>query len=61
MRYFLQYGQYDRPDRSEQVPDQHYIRDITEKFFMDDISMMHRQKTFNFWCFKDFHQQFYLL
>ena len=37
-------GAIDHPDRSDQVPDQHYIPDLVEKIFKDDISMIHRQK-----------------
>ena len=37
-------GAIDYPDRSEEVPDQHYIPDVTEKIFKDDISMIRRQK-----------------
>ena len=62
-------GAIDHPDRSEQVPDQHYISDVTEKIFKDDISMIQRQKTFIFGVLtfysraqsKGFYQQFYLL
>ena len=63
MRYFFQIGcgAIDHPDRSEQVLDQHYILDVTEKNFKDDISMIHRQKNVHVWCFKGFHTQFYLL
>ena len=41
-------GAIDDPDRFEEVPEQHYIPDVTEKFFKDNISMIHRQKTFIF-------------
>ena len=51
-------GAIDYPDRSEQVPDQHYIPDVTEKNFKDDISMIHRQKTFIFGVFKAFISNF---
>ena len=56
MRYFFQIGcgAIDHPDRSEQVLDQHYILDVTEKNFKDDISMIHRQKTFIFGVLKAF-------
>ena len=47
-------GAIDHPDRSEQVPDQQYIPDVTEKIFKDDISMIHRQKTFIFGVLKAF-------
>ena len=39
-------GAIDHPNRFEQVPDQHYIPDVTKKILKDDISMNHRQKTF---------------
>jgi len=70
MRYFLHNDQYlhisnwsgvgaiDHPDRSEQVPGQHYIPDVTEKIFTDDISMIHRQKTFTFGVLKAFISNF---
>ena len=48
----------DHPDRSEQVPDQQYIPDVTEKIFKDDISMIHRQKTFIFGVLKAFISNF---
>ena len=38
-------GAIDHPDRFEQVSDQHYIRDVSEKIFTHDISMIRRQKT----------------
>ena len=47
-------GAIDHPEWAEQVPDQHYIPDVTEKYFKDDISMIHRQKTFIFGAFKAF-------
>ena len=51
-------GATDHPDQSEEVPDQHYIPDVTEKNFKDDISMIHRQKTFIFGVFKAFISNF---
>ena len=45
-------GAIDHPNRSEQVRDQHYIPDVTKKIFKDDISMIHRQKTFFFGVLK---------
>ena len=51
-------GAIDHPDRSEQVPDQHYIPDVSENFFKDDISMVHRQKTFIFGVLKAFISNF---
>ena len=51
-------GAIDHPDQSEQVPDQHYIPDVTEKIFTDDISMIHRQKTFIFGVLKAFISNF---
>ena len=37
-------GAIDEPDRSEQVLDQRYIPDVSEKNFTHDISMIRRQK-----------------
>ena len=54
-------GAIDEPDRSEQVLDQRYISDVSEKVFTHDISMTRRQKIVVFLCFKGFHKQFYLL
>ena len=51
-------GAIDHPDRSGQVPDQHYIPDVTEKNLKDDISMIHRQKTFIFDVLKAFISNF---
>ena len=51
-------GAIDHPDRSEEVPDQHYIPDVTEKIFKDDISMIRHQKTFIFGVFKAFISNF---
>ena len=51
-------GAIDHPDRSEQVPDQHYIPGVTAKIFKDDISMIHRQKTFIFGVLKAFISNF---
>ena len=51
-------GAIDHPDRSEQVPGQHYIPDVTEKIFKHDISMIRRQKTFIFGVFKDLISNF---
>ena len=51
-------GAIDHPDRSEQVPDQNYIPDVTEKIFKDDISMVYRQKTFIFGVLKAFSSNF---
>ena len=48
----------DHPDRYEHIPDQHYILDVTEKIFKDDISMIHRQKTFSFGVLKAFISNF---
>ena len=49
-------GAIDHPDRSEQVPGQHYIPDVTGKIFKHDISMIHRQKTFIFGVLTFFYQ-----
>ena len=51
-------GAIDYPDRFEQVHDQHYIPDVTEKIFKDDVSMIHRQKTFIFGFLKAFINNF---
>ena len=51
-------GAIDHPDRSEQVPGQHYIPNVTEKIFKHDISMIHRQKTFTFDVVKAFISNF---
>ena len=37
-------GAIDDPDRSEQVPDQCYIPDVSKRNFTHDISMIRRQK-----------------
>ena len=44
----------DHPDRCEQIHDQYCIPEVTEKIFKDDISMIHRQKTFIFGVLKAF-------
>ena len=51
-------GAIDHPDRSEQVPGQHDIPDVTDKIFKDDISMIHCQKTFIFGVLKAFISNF---
>ena len=51
-------GAIDHPDRFEEVSDQHYIPDVTEKNFKDDSSMIHRQKTFIFGVLKAFISNF---
>ena len=51
-------GAIDEPDRSEQVLDQRYIPDVSEKIFTHDISMIRRQKTFIFDVFKAFISNF---
>ena len=51
-------GAIDHPDRSEQVPDQHYIPDVTENFFKNDISLLHRQETSIFGVLKAFISNF---
>ena len=51
-------GAIDHPDRSEQVRDQHYIPNVTEKIFKNDISMIRRQKTFLFGVLKYFISNF---
>ena len=51
-------GAIDEPDRSEQVLDQRYILDVSEKFFTHDISMIRRQKTLIFDVLKAFISNF---
>ena len=51
-------GAIDGPDRSEQVPDQRYIPDVSEKIFTHDISMIRRQKTMIFDVLKAFISNF---
>ena len=41
-------GAIDSPDRFEQVLDQRYIPEVSEKHFTHDISMIRRQKMFIF-------------
>ena len=41
-------GAMDDPDWSEQVPDQSYTPDVSEKIFTYDISMIRRQKNVDF-------------
>ena len=41
-------GAIDNPDRFEQVFDTYYIPEVSEKIFMDDISMVRPQKTYVF-------------
>ena len=55
-------GAIDNPDRFEQVFDTYYIPEVSEKIFMDDISMVRPQKTYVFGGYKAFaDKQFYLL
>ena len=51
-------GAIDEPDRSEQVLDQRYIPDVSEKIFTHDISMIRRQKTLIFDALKAFTSNF---
>ena len=51
-------GAIDDPDRSEQVPDQCYTPDVSEKIFTHDISMIRRQKTLIFDVLKVFTSNF---
>ena len=51
-------GAIDEPDRSEQVLDQRYIPDVSEKIFTHDISMIRRQKTLIFDVLKAFTSNF---
>ena len=51
-------GAIDDPDRFEQVPDQCYTPDVSEKFFIHDISMIRRQKTLIFDVLKAFRSNF---
>ena len=46
------FGAIDHPDQFEQVSDQHYIRDVSEKSFTHDISMIRHQKTFIFGVYR---------
>ena len=48
----------DDPDRSEQVSDERYIPDVSEKFFTHDILMIRRQKTLIFDVLKAFTSNF---
>ena len=48
----------DDPDWSEQVPDQSYTPDVSEKIFTHDISMIRRQKTLIFDALKAFTSNF---
>ena len=45
-------GAFDHPDQSEQVPNQHYIPDVSEKTFTHDISMIRHQKTLIFGVYR---------
>ena len=45
-------GAIDHPDQSEQVPDQDYIPDVSEKILTHDILMIHRQKTLIFGVYR---------
>ena len=51
-------GAMDDPDRSEQVPDQSYTPDVSEKNFTHDISMIRCQKTLIFDVLKVFTSNF---
>ena len=46
------------PDRFEQVFDTYYIPEVSEKIFMDDISMVRPQKTYVFGGYKAFISNF---
>ena len=47
-------GAIDSPDRFEQVLDQSYIPEVSEKIFTYDISMIRRQKMIIFGVLKVF-------
>ena len=51
-------GAIDQPDRSEQVLDQRYIPDVSEKNFTHHISMIRRQKMVIFGVLKVFISNF---
>ena len=51
-------GAIDDPDRSEQVSDQHYIPDVSEKIFTNDTSMIRHQKPLIFDVLKAFTSKF---
>ena len=51
-------GAIDDPDRSEQVSDQRYIPDVSEKIFTNDTSMIRHQKTLIFYVLKAFTSNF---
>ena len=51
-------GAIDEPNRSEQVLDQRYIPDVSEKIFTHDILMIRRQKTLVFDVLKAFISNF---
>ena len=51
-------GAIDSPDRFEQVLDQRYIPEVSEKIFTHDISMIRRQKMVIFGVLKVFISNF---
>ena len=51
-------GAIDKPDRFEQAFDTYYLTEVSEKFFMDGISMDHPQKMYNFCVLKAFISNF---
>ena len=51
-------GAIDSPDLFEQVLDQRYIPEVSEKIFMHDISMIRRQKNVIFGVLKVFISNF---
>ena len=51
-------GAIDSPDRFEQVLDQRYIPEVSEKIFTHDISMLRRQKMVIFGVLKVFISNF---
>ena len=53
-------GAIDSPDLFEQVLDQRYIPEVSEKIFTHDISMVRRQKMLIFGILKAFQKHFYL-
>ena len=51
-------GAIDHPDQSEQVPNQHYIPDVSEIILTHDISMIRHQKMVILGVLKDFISNF---
>ena len=51
-------GAINNPDRSERVFDAYYISEVSNKTFMDDISMVRPQKIYIFGILKEFISDF---